>query len=135
MEKAAFGTLVLVAIALAGCSTQANRPRPTCALAVTQICMAAAETRFTAGVRMTADALMTGDAFPAEERVVPYVVPVLQPNGSLAAEVDCYANTDFRTFSIVHSAVAIAPESPAAVDFLREQRLCTDQNPGTIARL
>ncbi len=46
-----------------------------------------------------------------EERVVPYVVPIFQRDGALATEVDCYANTDLRTYSVVHSAIAIPPTS------------------------
>jgi hypothetical protein len=125
-----FTVLALAAVALAGCSEQTSRPRQNCALEVTQICMAAAQIQFTAGVRMV------GDKSPAGEvQLVPYVVPVTRPDGALAAEVDCYANTDFSTFSIIHSQVAIAPVSQDAVDFLRERHLCTDVDTGSLARL
>ncbi len=45
----------------------------------------------------------------------------------MAAEVDCYANTDSHTYSIVRSDLAIPPTSQeSAVDFLRDRHLCAD---------
>ncbi len=128
MTKIATFALALATIALAGCSQQASQPRQGCVLEVAQICTAAAETQIAIGLHVA--------VVPAKEaEVVPYVVPVVGPNGTLAAEVDCYANTDFRSFSIVHTEIAILPKSQSAVDFLREHHLCTDDEAGTLARL
>ena len=71
---------------------------------------------------------------PQEEHVVPYVVPIFQPDGTLATEVDCYANTDLRTYSIVHSAIAIPPTSQKELGFLRAEHLCADAEATDIAR-
>jgi uncharacterized lipoprotein YbaY len=131
-----FGLFALTAIALAGCSARATGPGLSCALEVTQICVAGAETQFTSGVRMADDSewLLVGHS-TKEAQVVPYVVPVLQPDGTLATEVDCFANTDFRSFSIVRAQVAIPPESTSSVAYLRARHLCADEETGTVARL
>jgi hypothetical protein len=125
MSKNAFG--FLFAIALAGCSEVAVRPQPSCDLMTAQICSRAAEAQLHGG------ALAVRYAFePEDARVVPFVVPVFRPDGALAAEVDCYANTDFHSYSIVRSDLAIPPESERSVDFLRERHLCADE--GSYAR-
>ncbi len=128
MTKIAFAALALTTIALAGCSEQASQPYQACVLEVAQICTASAETQIAAALRV-ADVTS-----PREAEVVPYVVPLVRPDGTLAAEVDCYANTDFRTFSIVHTAVAIPPKSRDAVDFLRDRHLCTGDETESLAR-
>jgi len=115
-----FGFLALV-IALAGCSEVAV-PQEGCELMTAQICSRAAEAQLHSG------ALAVSYAFePEDARVVPFVVPVLTPDGALAAEVDCYANTDSHSYSIIRSDLAIPPESEQSVDFLRERHLCADE--------
>jgi len=51
---------------------------------------------------------------------------VFRTDGVLAAEVDCYANTNSHTYSMVRSELAIAPSSDESVEFLRGRHLCTD---------
>lgn len=63
---------------------------------------------------------------PEDARVVPFVVPVFDKKGTMAAEVDCYANTDSHSYSIVRSDLAIPPASEESVAYLRDQRLCAD---------
>ena len=58
--------------------------------------------------------------------MVPLVVPVIRQDGVLAAEVDCYVNTDSRSYSLVRSTLAIAPTSEESVDFLEARHLCSD---------
>ena len=71
-----------------------------------QICARAAEAQLHDG------ALMVGYlSRPEEAQVIPFVVTVLRQDGALAVEVDCYANTDTHTYSIVRSDIAISPES------------------------
>ncbi len=113
--------LALAAIALAGCSEAAVRPQASCALMTAQICSRAA------GAQLTSGALAVSYAFkPEDARVVPFVVPVFRKDGALAAEVDCYANTDSHSYSIVRSDLAIPPESEESVEFLRDRHLCAD---------
>lgn len=116
-----FGFLAL-AIALAGCSEVTVRPQQGCDLMTAEICSHAADAQLNSG------ALAVSYAFePEDARVVPFVVPVLRPDGALAAEVDCYANTDSHSYSIIRSDLAIPPESEQSVDFLRERHLCADE--------
>ena len=120
MNRNAFGFLALAAIALCGCST--SRPQSSCVPMVAEICARAAEAQLHDGT------LMIGySSRPEETQLVPLVVPVLRQDGALAAEVDCYANTDSHTYSIVRSDLAISPESQESVDFLRDRRLCADE--------
>lgn len=112
--------LVFASVALVGCAT--NRPQPTCEPMVAQICSRAAEAQIQAGT------LMVGySSRPDEAQVVPFVVPVFRQDGVLAAEVDCYANTDSRTYSLVRSDLVIPPQSEESVDFLRSRHLCADE--------
>jgi hypothetical protein len=112
---------IAAAIALAGCAESASQPYPSCELMTAQICSRAAESKLHDGT------LTVSYSFrPEEARVVPFVVPLMRPDGVLATEVDCYANTDSRTYSIVRSDLAIPPRSDESVDFLRTRHLCTD---------
>jgi len=120
MSKITFGVLTLAAITLTGCL--ASRPQASCELMVTQVCSRAAEAQLHDGT------LMVGySSRPEEARVVPFVVPVLRQDGALAAEVDCYANTNSHTYSIVQSDLAIPPASQESADFLRDRHLCADE--------
>ena len=121
MNEKRLRLLALAAITLAGCSEAAVRPGSSCELMTAQICSHAAEAQLHDG------ALVVSYSFrPEEARVVPFVVPLLRQDGVLAAEVDCYANTDSHSFSIVRSDLAIAPSSQVSVDFLRDRHLCAD---------
>jgi hypothetical protein len=112
----------LIAIALTGCSEAAIPRQPGCALMTAQICSRAAKAQLRGG------ALTVGAAFrPEEARVFPFVVPVRRQDGVLAAEVDCYANTDSHSYSIVRSELAIPPASQESVDYLRDRHLCADE--------
>jgi hypothetical protein len=114
---------IAVAIAMSGCSESSSRPQASCELMTAQICSLAAEAQLHDG------ALAVSYAFrPEEARVVPFVVPVTEKNGVLAAEVDCYANADSNSYSIVRSDLAIPPESQESVDFLRNRHLCADES-------
>jgi len=120
MNRNAFGFLAIATIALGGCFT--SRPQSSCEPLVTQICASAAEAQLHDGT------LMVGySSQPTEAQVVPFIVPVLRQDGALAAEVDCYANTDSHTYSIVRSDLAIPPESQESVEFLRDRHLCADE--------
>lgn len=122
MSGKAFRILALATIALAGCSEAANRPPSSCEPMVAQICSNAAEAQLRDGT------LMVGYSSQAEEaRVVPFVVPVFRKDGVLATEVDCYINTNSRTYSLVRSDLAIPPASQESVDFLRDRHLCADE--------
>jgi hypothetical protein len=112
-----------VAIAISGCSESTSRPRASCELMTAQICSLAAESQ------LHDRALAVSYEFrPSEARVVPFVVPVTGNDGVLAAEVDCYVNTDSRSYSIVRSDLAIPPESQESIDFLRDRHLCADES-------
>ena len=114
--------LALAATALAGCSEAAVLPTPNCDLMTAQICSRAAEARLEDGT------LTVSYSFrPEEARVVPFVVPLFRPDGVLAAEVDCYANTDSHAYSIVRSDLAIPPASRESVDFLTSRHLCAEE--------
>jgi hypothetical protein len=112
----------LIALALAGCSESAIQPQTRCGLMTAQICSGAAEAQMRSG------ALTVSYTFqPEDARVVPFVVPVFRQDGALAAEVDCYANSDPHSYSTVRSDLAIPPASQESVDFLRDRHLCADQ--------
>jgi len=120
MNRKTVGFLVLSAIAFTGCSTT-SQPS-SCEPLVAQICSQAAEAQLQYGT------LMVGySSQPEEARVVPFVVPIFRQDGILATEVDCYANTDTHTYSIVRSNLAIPPASEESVDFLRNRHLCSDE--------
>jgi hypothetical protein len=122
MNKKSLGLLAIAAIALAGCSESAIQPQARCELMTAQICSRAAEAQLSDGT------LAVGYSFqPEEARVVLFVVPVMRPDGALAAEVDCYANTNSRSFSIVKSELAIAPTSQESIDYLRDRHMCGDE--------
>lgn len=123
MLSEAFKILVLATIGLAGCSEVADQPLSSCEPMVAQICSSAAEAQLHDGT------LMVGYSSGSEEaRVVPLFVPVFRQDGALAMEVDCYANTDSHTYSIVRSELAIPPASQESVDFLRNRHLCADES-------
>jgi hypothetical protein len=120
MSRNTFGFLALAAIALAGCSQSLQQFR--CEPMVAQICSSAVE------AQLHESTLTVGySSRPEEARVVPFVVPVFRQDGALATEVDCYANTDSHTYSIVRSDLAIRPESQESIDFLRDRHLCADE--------
>ena len=120
MSKIRFGVLALALIPLMGCF--ASRPPASCEVMVAQVCSRAAEARLLDGT------LMVGYSSRLEEsRIVPLVVPVLRQDGALAAEVDCYANTNSHTYSIVQSDLAIPPSSQESVAFLRDRHMCADE--------
>src|SRR5208282_4007385 len=79
----------------------------------------AMQSRMLEGVMNASDA-----SKPDEARVEPFVIPLLLPNGRPAAIVDCYVNTNMRTFSLVHTELSIPPRSKDAIDYLRDQHLC-----------
>lgn len=121
MIKTSLGLLAIGAIALAGCSESAIQPQARCEVMTAQICSRAAEAQLSDGN------LAVSYSFRAEEaRVVPFVVPVMRPDGALAAEVDCYANTNSHSYSIVKSELAIAPTSQESIDYLRDRHMCAD---------
>jgi hypothetical protein len=112
----------LVALALAGCSEAAIQPQARCELMTAQICSGAAEAQIRDGTLAARNTFQ-----PEDSRVVLLVVPVFRQDGALAAEVDCYANADSHSYSVVRSGLAIPPESQESVDFLRNRHLCADQ--------
>jgi len=128
MSSNTLGCFALAAIALAGCSASAAQPQLSCELMTAQICSSAAEARLHDGT------LMVGySSRPQDAQLVPLVVPVFRQDGILAAEVDCYANTDSLTYAIVRSDLAIPPASQESVEFLRDRHLCAD--PGSFAKV
>jgi hypothetical protein len=129
MRAKLLGGLVLAAIFLEGCSDLANREEAACELKVTEICSDAAEAQLHGAILP-----VNSTSRPQEAHVVPYVVPIFQPDGTLATEIDCYADTDSRTYSIVHSAIAIPPASQQELGFLRAEHFCTDEDGAYIAR-
>jgi len=125
MSKIEFTSLALAAIALAGCSEQAvtmTREQPQCELLLKDVCSMATQSRMLEGVVNASDT-----SKPDEARVEAFVIPLLLPGGKPAAIVDCYVNTDMRTFSLVQSELSIPPRSKDAIDYLRGQHLCADQ--------
>jgi hypothetical protein len=121
MSSKLFRILALATIALAGCSDAANLPLSSCEPLVAQICSSGVEAQLRDGTLM-----VDYSSRPEEARVVPFVVPVFRQAGALATEVDCYANTNSHTYSIVRSEIAIPPESQESADFLKRQHLCVD---------
>ena len=113
---------IAAAITVAGCSQVAIQPQERCELMTAQICSRAAESQLLYGT------LTVNYPFqPEDARVVPFVVPVFRQDGLLAAEVDCYANADPHTYSVVRSELVISPTSQESVDFLRTRHLCSDK--------
>jgi len=121
MTKKSLVMQLAFAIALAGCSELASPPQSSCKVMVEQICSSAAATQLLDGTLA-----VSYSSRPEEPQVVPLIVPVSQQNGALAAEVDCYVNTESRNISIVHSDLAIPPQSEESVEFLRSRHLCVD---------
>jgi hypothetical protein len=125
MGKIRFTSLALAAIALAGCTDQtvtASREQSGCELVATEICSMAMQTRMLEGPVNASDT-----SKPDAARLEAVVIPLLLPGGRPAAIVDCYVNTNIRTFSLVHSELSIPPRSKDAIDYLRDQHLCADQ--------
>jgi uncharacterized lipoprotein YbaY len=121
MNGKTLGLLMLALVALAGCAETAVQPQTSCELMTAQVCSRAAEAQLHDGT------LKVSYSFrPEEARVVPFVVPLLRPDGVLAAEVDCYADTDSHSYSIVRTDLAIPPSSQVSVDFLQDRHLCAD---------
>ena len=129
MRRALFGVVALATVFLQGCAGLTNRQEAVCELKVTEICSNAAKAQLHGAILP-----VNSTSRPQEAHVVPYVVPIFQPDGTLATEIDCYANTDSRTYSIVHSAIAIPPASQEELGFLRAQHFCTDKDGAYIAR-
>ena len=111
---------LLAAIGFAGCSVTGKQPQSTCELMTASICSRAAATQLKDETLAVSYPLR-----PEEAHVVPLVVPVVRQDGVLAAEVDCYVDTDSRSYSLVSSNIAIAPTSEESVDFLEARHLCT----------
>jgi hypothetical protein len=126
--KNTFGVVALATVFLQGWSDLTNRQEAACELKVTEICSHAAEAQLHGAILPVNSA-----SRPQEAQVVPYVVPIFQPDGTLATEVDCYANTDLHTYSIVHSAIAIPPTSQMELRFLRAEHFCTDAEATYVA--
>jgi hypothetical protein len=127
LKEILLGTLAVVLFALAGCSARsvdlATEP-PRCELNANAVCASAIENY------LTAEAVRLAQAAPSKSpHLVPLVAPVSLPGGELAAEVDCYVNVDPNGSRVVYAHVAIPPESPQAVEHLRNQDLCTDAWP------
>lgn len=121
MTKKSLVIQMVVAIALAGCSELASPPQSSCEVRVEQICSRAAAAQMLDGTLA-----VNYSSRPEEPQVVPLIVPVSQQNGALAAEVDCYVNTESQNISIVHADLAIPPQSEESVEFLRSRNLCAD---------
>ena len=121
MRRNILKLFAIAAIALAGCSETAVQPQQSYELMTAPICSRAAEAKLHDGTMTVSYSFRPEDA-----RVVPFVVPVFRQDGVLAAEVDCYANTDSHSYSIVRSDLAIAPTSEESVDFLRDRHMCVD---------
>ena len=111
--------LAAVGAALAGCSATPKQPQPGCEVMTEPICARVAEAHLNDGSQTLRSSSPRNDS-----RVVPFVVPIFRTDGVLAAEVDCYANTDTRTYAIVRSEIAIPPSSQESVDFLKERHMC-----------
>jgi hypothetical protein len=121
MTKKSIVIQIVFATALAGCSELASQPQSSCEVMVEQICSRAAVAQVLDGTLA-----VNYSSRPEEPQVVPLIVQVSQQNGALAAEVDCYVNTESRNISIVHSDLAIPPLSEESVEFLRSRHLCAD---------
>jgi hypothetical protein len=129
MSKIGFTGLALAAIALAGCSDQtvtASREQPRCELMVADVCSRAMQSRMLEGGMNASDT-----SKPDEFLLEAFVVPISLPDRLPAAIVDCYVNTNTRTFSLVHSELSIPPRSRDAVDYLRDHHLCADEGSYT----
>jgi hypothetical protein len=125
LSQTRFTGLALAAIARTGCSYQAvtmTRDQPRCELVAADICSMAMQSQKLVPVMNAIDSLK-----PDEARVEPLVVPLLLPNGRPAAVVDCYVSTDMRTFELVYTVLSIPPRSKDAIDYLRGQHLCADE--------
>lgn len=120
--------VILAAVgALAGCSAMPpKQPQPSCEVMTEPICARVAEAHLNDGSRTVSNSPRN------DSRVVPFVVPIFRTDGVLATEVDCYENTDARTYAIVRSALAIPPSSQESVDFLEQRHLC--EQPGLTQR-
>jgi hypothetical protein len=127
LKKIALGALGAALFALAGCSVRSAEPaleRPRCELNANAVCASAIENY------LAAEAARPAQTAPSKSpHLVPLVAPVSLPGGELAAEVDCYVNVDPNGSRVVYAHVAIPPESPQAVEHLRNQDLCTDESP------
>jgi hypothetical protein len=121
MIKKSFGIPVVLAIALAGCAELTPQLQSSCQVMVEQICSRAAAAQVLDGTLA-----VNYSSRPQQPQVVPLIVPVSQQNGALAAEVDCYVNTESGNISIVHSDLAIPPQSQESVNFLRSRHFCAD---------
>jgi hypothetical protein len=113
---------LITLLALSGCAASAQQPLTSCELRTAQVCSSAVQTELSEGTITLDDG-----PFAHGAQVIPLVVPVFRKDGVLAAEADCYANTDGHTFSLVRSQLAIGPSSEGSVQFLRERNLCSDQ--------
>lgn len=123
----ALGTLALALFALAGCSARSVDPAPEpprCELNANAVCANAIENY------LATAAVLPPRAAPSKSpHLVPLIAPLKSPGGELAAEVDCYVNVDPNGSWLVYAHVAIPPESPQAVEHLRNQDMCTDELP------
>jgi hypothetical protein len=123
----ALGTLALALFALAGCSAQSIdlAPEPLrCELNANAVCASAIENY------IAAEAVRPARAAPSRNpHLVPLIAPLTSPGGELIAEVDCYVNVDPDGSWLVYAHVAIPPESPQAVEHLRNQDLCRGELP------
>jgi hypothetical protein len=127
LKEIVLGTLAVALFALAGCSARgvdlaAEPPRGK--LNANAVCANAIENY------LTAETVRPAQAAPSKNsHLVLLVAPLTLPGGELAAEVDCYVNVDPNGSRVVYAHVAIPPESPQAVEHLRNQDLCTDEWP------
>jgi hypothetical protein len=97
---------------------------PRCELNTDAVCASAIENY------LTAEVVRLAQAAPSKSpHLVPLVAPLTLSGGELAAEVDCYVNVDPNGSRVVYAHLAIPPESPQAVEHLRNQDLCTDESP------
>ena len=108
--------------ALAGCSAAYKQPQPSCEVITEPICSRVAETHLNDGSQPVHYSSPRSDS-----RVVPFVVPIFRTDGVLATEVDCYANTDSRFYTIVRSDLAIPPSSQESIDFLKDRHMCAEK--------
>jgi hypothetical protein len=123
----ALGSLALTLFALAGCSARsidlAPEP-PRRELNANAVCASAIENY------LAAEVVRPMPGAPSKNpHLVPLIAPLTSRGGELAAEVDCYVNVDPEGSWLVYAHVAIPPESPQAVEHLRNQDLCTGEMP------